>query len=189
MGRTLPIRGVTVFELLVVLAIAAVLGSLAAPSMLSLVQQQRATAAINAITGLVQQARHAAATYRVTVTLCAASKNTCLGRDQWHQGVVVFADHNGNGSIERDETVFGRAAALPAGARIYWRSFRNRKLLRFRSTGLTDWQNGHFKYCPADGNVSYARQIVINAAGRVRAAPDRDGDGVREDVRGRALTC
>ena len=58
-----------------------------------------------------------------------------------------------------------------------------------RPSGLTDWQNGNFLYCPQGGDPRFARQIVINAQARVRHARDSDGDGIVEDARGRPVTC
>ena len=78
---------------------------------------------------------------------------------------------------------------LGEGERFYWRSFRNRSYLMIRPSGLTDWQNGNFLYCPESGDPRLARQIVINAQARVRHARDSDGDGIVEDARGRAVVC
>jgi type IV fimbrial biogenesis protein FimT len=79
--------------------------------------------------------------------------------------------------------------ALPAGSTVFWRSFRNRPYLVFQPTGLTDWQNGHFLFCPASGNARDARQVVLNPQGRLRQMTDRDGDGIVEDTSGRPVRC
>jgi len=78
---------------------------------------------------------------------------------------------------------------LPDGARVYWRSFRNRSYLQINATGLTNWQNGHLLYCPANGDVHFARAVIINAQGRVRNAADSNGDGIVEDANGDPLVC
>jgi len=192
-------RAFTVSELLVTLAIAAAALSLALPSFHGLLAANRAAAALNQIIGAVAVARTQAILQRRTVTLCpgtiersepdGGATARCLGRDQWHQGALVFVDANGNGSIEAGERLLTALPPLRPGERIYWRSFRNRGYLQFHARGYTEWQNGNFLYCPADGRAEYARMAILNVQGRVRVARDADGDGVAEDAAGRPLAC
>lgn len=181
--------GITIVELLVALAIAAVLLGVAAPSMSAFVKRQRATAALNQIIGAVQFTRNAAVTHRATTTLCPGAGGTCGRRNDWHLGATAFADRNRDGQRSADEPVLREFPRFEAGERLYWRSFRNRSYLQITSRGLTNWQNGHFLYCPPDGDAQFARSIIINAQGRVRPARDLDGDGIAEDARGRDLVC
>ena len=55
--------------------------------------------------------------------------------------------------------------------------------------GFTRDQNGNFTWCPGNGDVRLARQLIVNAAGRLREALDSDGDGVREGANGRPIGC
>ncbi len=182
-------RGITLIELLVTLAVAAVLLHAALPAFADLLASQRAAAASNAVVGAVQLARSSAITHRTAVTFCPRSGNACGGRAHWRDGGLVFLDHNRNAELDAGEPLLGTLAALEAGATLAWRSFRNRSYLRFEPRGYTDWQNGHFQYCPASSDARHARQVIINAQGRTRSARDRDGDGIREDARGRPLRC
>ncbi len=181
-------HGHGLIELLIVLAIAAVLGAAALPGFKTLQAGSRARTSVNQLIAQVQFARQAAVTLRRTVTLCPSVDGRHCG-GAWQAGALAFADDNSNGRRDANEAVVKRFAALPAGSRVAWRAFGNRNYLRFRATGMTGWQNGHFQYCPADGNPRHARQVIINVAGRARLAPDRDGDGIVEDARGRAVDC
>ena len=181
--------GFSVVELLVALALMSLLMGVGIPAFSHLVAGQRATARVNQIIGAVQLARQAAISLNTTTTLCPSRDGVCLGRNQWHVGAMIFTDHNRNGILEKDETLVTRLPRLDRGERIYWRSFRNRSFLRFKATGRTDWQNGHFLYCPPDLDPRYARAAVLNAQGRIRLAPDTDADGIAEDARGRPLHC
>lgn len=176
-------------ELLVTLALLAVLFSLALPDFAAFIGRQRSVAAVNGLVGAVQIARNAAVTGRTTTTLCPAASGRCGARDTWHLGALVFEDDNGNGRREEAEAIVARLPRLRAGERVYWRSFRNRGYLQFSATGFTSWQNGHFLYCSRDRDPRLARQVIINAQGRARMARDRDGDGIAEDARGRPLQC
>jgi type IV fimbrial biogenesis protein FimT len=182
-------RGLTLIELLVALSLAGILLSLAAPSFRDLLAAQRASAASNAIIGAVRLARAAAISHRRTVVLCPADGDRCGGHADWPAGAWIFGDGNGNGERDDGEPLYGALPAFERGASLRWRSFRNRSHLRFLPTGLTAWQNGHFHYCPASADERFARMIILNAAGRTRVAPDRDGDGVVEDARGEPLEC
>lgn len=185
----MDVRGVSLLELLVALLIAAVLLQLAVPAWSTFLGNQRAVAAINTLIAGVQLARTSAVVQGVTVTFCPRNGAACGTRSDWSRGGWIFADANRNARIDEGEVVYGGLPALDGGATLQWRAFRNRSYLQFRPNGLTDWQNGTFLYCPADGDTRFARAIILNAAGRVRRAPDRDRDGIAEDAQGRPLVC
>ena len=176
-------------EMLVVLAVAGGLVAMAMPSFQAMPLQAHAAAALNQTIGAVSLARSAAVLHRTPVTLCPGKDNQCLGRDQWHQGALIFQDPNQNGRRETGETVLSALSGLREGDRLYWRSFRNRGYLRFLPVGYTHWQNGNFLYCPENGDATLARMLIVNAQGRTRVARDADGDGVAENARGRPIAC
>lgn len=186
-------RAFTLVELLVALLIAALLLRLALPGFASFVERERSVAALNALLGAVNLARASAITLNRPIVLCpsvaTADDSDCGARNSWHQGAMVFADDNGNGRRDAAEDLIRRIPGWQSDARVAWRSFRNRSYLRFRANGFTDWQNGSFTWCPADGDLTLAIQVVLNAAGRARTARDSDGDGIAEDSRGRQLRC
>lgn len=182
-------RGTTLIELLTALAVAGVLLTWGGVEATRLLAAFRADAAVTQMLAAVRFARQAAVERRVTVTLCPAAADRCGRRNHWHRGALVFLDRDGNGRRGSGEETLRRLPRLRDGERFYWRSFRNRTALSMLPTGLTDWQNGSLLYCPPGGDVRYARQLILNAQGRIRHARDSDGDGVREDSAGRPLTC
>lgn len=182
-------RGFTLVELMAVLAVVAVLMSFALPSFQRLLSAQRGAAAMNQMVAAVHAARSLAVTSGRMTTLCPGAEGACVGRNQWHRGALIFIDDNANGELDGDEQVNRALPPLTPGERIYWRSFRNRSYLQFRPRGHTRWQNGHFLYCPPDADATLARMAVLNAAGRLRIARDRDGDGIAEDASGDPLEC
>ncbi len=184
-----PNRGLSLIELLTTLAVASILSTVALPSMITLVRDYRATAAINGIIGQVQYTRSTAITARRTVTLCPGLPPNCGSRDSWHLGSFVFIDYNQNGRRDSADQVLRAFGPSAKEGEIVWRSFRNRKSLSINGTGLTNWQNGSFRYCPENRDSRLARQAILNAQGRVRHARDQDGDGIREDAQGRPISC
>ena len=181
--------GLTLVELLTTLAVAGILVTTASGGAGHLVDRHRAGAAVNQMLGAIRFARHAAVAHRSPATLCPANRDSCGPRNTWHNGALVFLDENANGRFDGSDVLLRRLPPLGEGDRFYWRSFRNRNYLMIRSSGLTDWQNGNFLYCPRGGDPRFARQIVINAQARVRHARDSDGDGIVEDARGRPVRC
>lgn len=181
--------GISLLELLVAVAVIALLAGASLPFFADLSADLRAASRINALLGAVRTARHLAITRNAAVTLCPGQGPRCLGANQWHEGATVFVDADGDRRMDAGEFVALRLPRMDPGERIRWRAFKNRSYLLIRASGLTDWQNGSFQYCPANGDPRFARQIILNAQGRARRAHDSDGDGVREDAQGRPLRC
>jgi len=181
-------RGLTLIEILAALAIAAVLAGLAGGSMQSLVKAFRADATLDSFATVLASARSTAIVFGSSVRVCPGRDGRCAPRNQWHEGALAFTDLDGDRLVDRDERLIASHPGFERGT-LRWRSFRNRADLVFAPTGLTDWVNGSFLYCPHSGEARHARMLIINTAGRVRHATDRNGDGVREDASGRPLLC
>ena len=181
--------GLTIVELVSVLAIMTILTGLMIPSFTGIHSRSKATAGINWIIGAVNFARHAAINRRVTTTLCPSSGPdlTCGGK--WHDGVIVFADHNVNAKMDGKDYLIERIPNLNFDGTLKWRAFRNRQYLQMTELGYTNYQNGNFVYCPPDRNLKFARQIVINVQGRARVVHTRNSDGLMVDRKKKLLRC
>ena len=180
--------GLTLIELLAALTIAAVLLSYAIPNMSALVESRRADSALNLLRAGINMARHAAINRNASVIVCPRGDNGCGPRNTWHLGTLIFEDKDGDNRYGDNDLTLTDLDPIRSG-NVYWRAFRSRSYLRFTGRGVTDWQNGHLLYCPANGQPQLARQLVLNYAGRTYASNDSDGDGVHEDVRGKPLNC
>lgn len=171
---------------------AAVLTGMALVYMPEFVAAKRSAAALNNIRIVINFARHAAIVRGHSVVVCPrhlpAVNPRCGPRNSWHQGILVFADYDGNHAFTAGDKMLSQTEPLDSG-RIYWRAFRSRSYLVFTARGSTDWQNGHLLYCPDNGDPRMARQLVLNVTGRTYPSRDDNGDGIHEDVRGRALRC
>jgi len=180
-------RGISLIELLAVLAITSVITGYALFWSGDWIAKKRANATVTSFAAAVHLARHTAIVGNVPVTFCPTAVDRCGPRNTWHEGAIIFVDHNRNRRIDTNDYRVKGIPRLTDGTRVYWRSFRNRSYLRFTAKGLTDWQNGNFLFCDERGQQP--RLLILNSAGRMYFSLDSNRDGVHEDAQGRAVVC
>lgn len=109
-------RGVTLVELLVTVAVAAVVLTLGVPSMRDFVQSNRMTTLTNDMATAIHLARTEAIRRGVPVEVCArsnSSDDSLLCGDSWNNGWVVRADPGGtNEDVIWSRGVVGGAATV-----------------------------------------------------------------------------
>lgn len=93
-------HGVTLIELIVGIAVAAILMAVAVPSWTAVVQANRAVAEANELVGALQLARSEAVKRGMRVSVCASANPTvasptCSGSGNWSTGWIVFTDNTG----------------------------------------------------------------------------------------------
>ena len=159
------LRGFTLVELLMTLAVVAVLVTFAVPSFHSMLDSGKLTTASNALLSSIQLARSEAIRRGGRVVLCKSSDGlACAERGGWEQGWMVFHDANNDGERDRSEPVIQRMQPLAASLRLTGNS-TVAKDVSFLSTG-GGFQAGTLTVC--NPSAGQARLIVLNAAGRPR---------------------
>ena len=181
-------HGLTIVELVAVLAIITIMTSLAMPSMTRIHSRSKATTGVNWIIGAVNFTRHSAINLRVTATLCPSTGEPLKCKGKWHDGVIIFADHNSDAKFNGKDFLIERIRPNFDGT-LTWRAFRNRQYLQITQMGHTNYQNGNFVYCSSDKDPLFARQIVINVQGRARVVHTRNPEGFIIDRKGKLLRC
>lgn len=181
-------HGLSLLELLIVLAIAATLVSIALPGLDTIVDQQRSEAAARKLHRVLVRARSAAITHHEMVTLCRSADGLGCG-GSWSERIVLFLDGDGDRQANEPEQILSVVDMDGSETSIFWRSFGNRQYLQFLPVGSTNNQNGSFTLCPKNGELRHARQLVISRTGRIRHARDSDGDGFVENSRGKPIRC
>ena len=166
-----PQRGFTLVELLISLAVMAVLVTFAVPSFHSLMDSSKLTAASNSLLSSMYLARSEAIKRGTRVVLCKSANGiVCADSGGWEQGWMVFHDANNNGERDGSELVIQRIAPLAASLRLTGNS-TVAKYVSFLSTGGTRQVGGGFQagtLTVCNHAAGEARQIVLNAVGRPR---------------------
>jgi prepilin-type N-terminal cleavage/methylation domain-containing protein len=183
-------RAFTLLELLVVMALLGILLTLGLPDLRRWQREARGEALLMELDRLLSEARSTAATQAVPVTLCATSTPPACATT-WQQQVLLFTDHDGDRTFERDtgDTVLRLWVPPPTQGRLLLRNFPARPSLQFTPDGFTSGESGNFTWCPRATDPGAIRQLIFTRTGRTRLAQDRDGDGVREGADGEALVC
>jgi type IV fimbrial biogenesis protein FimT len=99
-------RGVTLLEMLTVIALISLLMAMGVPSYRYVTNRNRISAEVNGLLGDLQYARLEAVKEGQTVSVCVSSNSaTCLASSAWQNGWIVFSDVNGNGVLGAGDTL------------------------------------------------------------------------------------
>ncbi|MBF0470752.1 MAG: GspH/FimT family pseudopilin [Gammaproteobacteria bacterium] len=178
--------GFSLIELLVVLAIAGIFVTMAAPSFNEMVQNGKIDDSHNSLVAALIYTRSEAITRRQPMTLCRSSDSTSCGGN-WEDGWIAFVDIDGDASVDAGDgdQVVRLRQALNNGVTIRGNG-NNSNRVTYAAQGNTT-NNGTFRVCDARG-ATEASGLVIAMTGRVRRAIDSDDNGVVEDGSG-DITC
>ena len=157
-------------ELMVTVAVMAIILALAAPNFRDFIINNRLTAQINDLVADISLARSEAASRGVLVSLCAsADLSSCTGSgDAWQGGRMVFVDTNANGTREATEQILKKTESVGGSRTLVASGFPNTYFLSFPPYGgLLPATGGSFKLC--DPDVATGRTVVVAATGRPTA--------------------
>ncbi len=183
-------QGFTLIELVITLAIVAILVGVVAPSFSSFMQQSRLSSQMNNLVASIHMARAEAATRRMIVTMCASSDGATCNTQNWEAGWIIFTDdtNNGNGILDGADELVRYQEALEGGNTLRETGFNfpaNGRII-FNTNGFllaTAPDSGTLTLCDSRG-VSDAKAIVINISGTSRAATDENNNGTPDNHNG-----
>lgn len=168
--------GLTLFELLAVLALTLLLTGLGLPALNAVVADARQTATANDLVTAIHLARSTAIRRNRQVVICPAGSAPCAGDARWDNGWVVFVNEDGRRPprLDPDDPVIQRHGPSPR-----LRVTSNRDYYAFHRIGLRS-TNGTLTLCDGRGSQR-ARAVIISYTGRPRVA--------RRRADGAPLTC
>lgn len=160
-------KGLTLIEILITLAVLAILASIGLPAFSGLLAEARMTAKSNTLMAHVQYARHAAVTLRTHVVACPSRDLQQCAGNRWDQGWIVFIDPNNNGRPDQPEDILRVIAAEP---KLLIHS-AGRHRVRFQPTGGAFGSNLTIRVCDPAGRAK-PRAVVVSNPGRARVTRD-----------------
>jgi type IV fimbrial biogenesis protein FimT len=161
--------GFTLIELMVVIAVAAILLAVAAPNFTSMLVSTRLSSQTNDLIADLRLARSEAATRGAWVVVCPSTNGTACSSTaaDWASGRMVFVDSDRSGTLGTTETVLRSVSAL-SGATMALSGFTNTSITFSPYGGLLQGgvpaASGNFKLCSASSTTG--RQIRVDASGR-----------------------
>lgn len=175
-ARTAQVRGFTVVELAVTLAVGAILLALAIPSLSSYVRSTRVVSEANGFVGALNRARAEALIQLGNVRLCASNTaTTCSGT--WNDGWILFndcdtdgvpdlatatCDTDGDGTAETNETLI-RIGNPSTGTN---NTASGGSFIVYEADGSVSAGVGTFTVCVSGHDTGSL--IDVNAQGRIR---------------------
>lgn len=162
-------RGFTLVELLVVLAVTAILTSLAVPSFQALLLNRRVQAAVDALASDMRFARVEAIKRSTRVTLCASLDGTsCQGAGGlWKNGWIVFVPSAANGNFTAGDEIVRVQGALSSIASIAAANGSSLPQFIYEPTGWAKAAAQTFIVTPAGNNTgASSRTLCVSNQGR-----------------------
>ncbi|MBF0099066.1 MAG: GspH/FimT family pseudopilin [Magnetococcales bacterium] len=171
--------GYTLSELLLALAVLAIVTALAIPSLTTLLLENRLTTYSNQLNGALQLARSEAVKRGQTTTFCGSHDGkTCAG--SWNEGWLILA---GSAPLQTFPALEGRISlhfTLSNGTLS--------ERIQFNAQGFSIAYAGTWRFCDPRGSA-HARALLVNSSGRVSSARDSNHNGIPEDDQGQELLC
>ncbi len=153
-------HGVTLLELMVTLSIMVILMTVAVPSFQDLIRSNRLSGITTEFMGRINYARSEAVKRGIPVTLCRSANGTaCAASGAWSQGMIVFLDTNGDGSVDVGETVLRQSGGAPETYTI----IGSVNAITYAGNGSTA-NTGTIAIC-RDSDEARAQNIIVTAAG------------------------
>lgn len=162
-------RGFTLLELLMTVALAAIILTLGLPSFEKTLARNRQHVEINALFHAIHRARKESIRRHQVMSLCPSiDQQTCAGSGDWSSGWILFnnADRDSPPEVDAGEAIVSRHLVDPSV-----RITANRRGFTLRATFLRA-TNGTVVVCDRAARIA-PRALVVSYTGRPRVATAR----------------
>lgn len=178
-------QGFTIIELMITVALIAIVAAIGIPSFQDIVASNRVVSSINELHAGLRLARIEAVKRNDDVVFCSTSDSASCG-GTWGDGWLIYHDADGDGVVDANELIrvgegvhSGYSLTFSGGT----------TSITFRARGITNGQSGTFKLCDAEGDAGLARGIILLTTGATRRSLDTDSSGIHEDNGGSDFSC
>jgi type IV fimbrial biogenesis protein FimT len=165
-------NGFTLIELMMTLAVATILMTVAVPSFRTIIQNNRLTTEINEYLTSISIARSEAIKRADRVTMCISSDGAaCITTGDWSQGWIIFIDSDNDAVVDGGEEILRVHGALSTGTTLDG-SANLDDYISYKSDGSSQTtasavQSGTVILCDSRGSGN-GKGIELNATGRAR---------------------
>ncbi|PXF62456.1 GspH/FimT family pseudopilin [Kangiella spongicola] len=149
------VKGFTITELMLTLAIISIIGLFAAPSMSEFLERNKVEADTGQIINIINTARSHAISKKSPIIICGDDQSEKCSRN-WYQLKVI--------NTSSKEVIYNMALNSRYSA-VTWSAFQNKPGLTIAPTGYTAQQNGTLYLCHKQYD-SLHRAIVVSKSGR-----------------------
>ncbi len=164
-------RGLTLIELMIALAVLAIVATSAVPAMTRFLDEQRLTAGANLLVTHLQYARSEAISRNRPVSACPSPDGLKCQGNRWDAGWIVFLDPDETGQPTTGQDVL-RVVQHEPGLHM---DSGGRYRVRFQGSGAAYGNNLTIRIC-ARQSASSGRAVIVSNPGRVRAERGTDTD-------------
>jgi len=185
-------NGFTLIEMMIAVAIIAILMAIAVPSFQDFIRNNRISSEYNQMIATLQAARGEAIKRGTTITVCASTDGASCAGTSWETGSIAFADIDEDASVDAgvDDVFNVRAASTSPRITIRSVQFGNGGFMQFTSAGFSAGSdNGTFKICDTPVDNLRAKAINVAATGRISKAKDTGADNIVNDVTNVNIAC
>ncbi|MCF7222795.1 GspH/FimT family pseudopilin [Marilutibacter chinensis] len=170
--RTTRPAGFTLLELIIAMAVAALLAVSVLPAMGGIAERGRNAELAHRLTASLALARISAIRTGTPVSLCPSSDGRhCRGDNAWNDGWLVFSDPQRNGEPAAPSAIIESSGGAGTGLMVSTTGGRTR--VTYDAWGWSAGTNTTFRVCSANGRL--LGKVVVNNAGRTRTERPRAG--------------
>lgn len=165
-------HGLTLIELLVAIAVLAIIATMGVPSFQRFTARNEVAAEVMRIRTALALARNTAVTRRTTISVCPRAtpdSSVCAFMDWTHPLVVM------DGQVASGELADGELLKVLEGSGGPTVTFNRSYPVRYQATGWARGHNGTFEVCGRQGD---GVKVIVNSLGRVRIGAESDGEPV-----------
>lgn len=176
--------GFSLVELMVTIAVASIILTIAVPSMGNFIVKLRIDNEISQLNRMVLTARNTAVSTEQNVILCPLENGSCT--NNWSNELTVFVDLDNSGTyVEANDTLVKIKEATSGGDSI---TYAGQSSISYAPTGVLSSAASDLIYCPIADNT-LARAVVVSVSGRSYPTTDSNNDGKDEYRTGANVSC
>jgi type IV fimbrial biogenesis protein FimT len=161
--------GITLIEMLIAMAILAILLAAATPSFRDMIMDNRISAQASELLADLALARDEAVKRHLRVVVCKGTASGCSAGASWGSGRIVFIDANADGTFNTadGDTMIKVVDALSGNNTLV--DAPSTTVIAFRPSGAPVAATPTLKLCDSRTAANLGRSITIDPSGRVGA--------------------